>query len=281
VAAAEPPTFDLVVATVDRADELDRFLGSLERQTLRSFRVLLVDQNGDDRLDAIVGRHAGLELVRLRSSRGLSAARNVGLAHLGADLVAFPDDDCVYEDDLLERVARRFADERALDGLTGREVGADGASSASWSRDAARLTRENLWNRAISFAIFLRRTLVERVGGFDEQLGLGAGTAWSSGEEVDYLVRAVAAGARIEYDPTLVVRHDAKAADRSALGRRDGASIGYILRKHGYGLPTVAKMLVRPAGGAALAALRGDAAAARFHAQTLRGRLDGYRAAAP
>jgi GT2 family glycosyltransferase len=279
VAAAEPPTFDLVVATVDRVDELDRLLGSLEHQTLRSFRVLLVDQNGDDRLEAPIGRHTGFELVHLRSPRGLSAARNAALPHLRAELVGFPDDDCVYDAELLERVARRFAHEPSLDGLTGREVRADGGSSASWAREAARLTRVNLWNRAISFAIFLRRTLVERVGSFDEQLGLGAGTPWSSGEEIDYLVRAVEAGARIDYDPALVVRHDATRPDRAALGRRDGASVGYILRKHGYSLPTVAKMLVRPVGGAALASLRGDSAAARFHAQTLRGRLDGYRSA--
>src|SRR3989442_5798248 len=43
--------------------------------------------------------------------------------------------------------------------------------SPSWARDPALLTRENLWNRAISFTIFLRAPLVRRVGRFDEQLG--------------------------------------------------------------------------------------------------------------
>ena len=119
---------------------------------------------------------------------------------------------------------------------------------------------------------------MERVGRFDESLGLGAGTPWSSGEEIDFLIRAVDAGGRIEYDPALVVWHEEKdfdAASLEAVGRRDGASVGYLLRRHGYGLGTKARMLVRPAGGALLALARRDRARAGFHAATLRGRLLG------
>jgi glycosyltransferase involved in cell wall biosynthesis len=280
VAPAELPSFDLVLATVDRAEKLGGLLASLERQTHRAFRVLLVDQNDDDRLDEVLRGHGALEVERLRSPRGLSRARNVALGQVRADLVAFPDDDCAYPDDLLERVARRFAADPTLDGLTGRAADAEGSSSASWARDAARLTRENLWNRGISFTIFLRSSLVEAVGEFDEQLGLGSGEPWSSGEETDYLVRALEASARIEYDPDLVVLHADKMlspASLRAAGAHEGASIGYILRKHRYPRRTVGRMLVRPIGGAVLALARRDGARAQFHLSTLRGRLRGYR----
>jgi glycosyltransferase involved in cell wall biosynthesis len=252
-------TFDLVVATVDRVAELGRFLDSLEPQTHRDFRVLVADQNGDDRLQDVLDQHRSLRIERLQAPRGLSRSRNETLSHLRANVVAFPDDDCIYPVDLLERVAARLAS--GLDGLTGREPW--------WTAEAAVLTRDNLWNRAISFTIFLRRELVERVGPFDERLGLPA----SSGEEIDYLIRAVDAGARIEYDPTIVVEHPRKDADLALVGARDGSSIGYILRKHGYPPSTVARMLIRPAGGAVLHPRR-----ARFHLATLRGRLQGYRA---
>jgi len=251
-------TFDLVVATVDRVAELGRFLDSLQRQTHRDFRVLVADQNGDDRLQDVLERHGSLRTERLPAPRGLSRARNVALPRLEADVVAFPDDDCVYPDDLLDRVAARLAS--GLDGVTGRE--------AWWMTEAAVLTRDNLWNRAISFTIFLSRNVVERVGPFDEQLGLPA----SSGEEIDYLVRALDTGARIEFDPAIVVDHPRKDADLAFVGARDGVSIGYILRKHGYPPSTVARMLLRPAGGAILHPRR-----ARFHLATLRGRLQGYR----
>jgi glycosyltransferase involved in cell wall biosynthesis len=257
-------TFDLVVATVGRVDELGRLLDSLEQQTHRDFRILVVDQNDDDRLEELLAAYQELRLERLRSAPGLSHARNAALPRVDADVVAFPDDDCIYPSDLLERVAGRLDAEPELDGVTGREP--------SWTSDSAVLTRENLWKRAISFTIFLRRAVVERVGAFDETLGLPT----SSGEEFDYLIRALDAGARIEYDPTLVVAHDVK-PDADSFGGREGASMGYLLRKHGYPKRTVTRMLVRPAGGVVVALAHGDRRRARFQLDTLRGRLHGYR----
>jgi len=270
----ELPSFDLVVATVGRTDELGRLLDSLEAQDYPSLRVLVVDQNDDRRVADLVAARA-LESVLLQSRRGLSRARNVALDQVSADVVAFPDDDCVYPPGLLARVAERFAEDDSLDGLTGRAANASGHSAPSWKDDAASLTDDNLWNRAISFTIFLRRSVVEQVGPFDERLGLGSEELWGSGEEIDYLVRAVRGGARIEHDPTLVVQHDLRQND-SRIGLRDGASVGYLLRTHGYPAPTVGRMLVRPAGGVLVALARLDGAGARYQVATLRGRLRGY-----
>jgi glycosyltransferase involved in cell wall biosynthesis len=275
VAGPKLPSFDLVVATVDRSEELEVLLGSLERQTYRDFRVVVVDQNEDDRIAGVLADRP-FDVVRLAAGRGLSRARNAALPHLQGDVVAFPDDDCSYPDGLLAEVAGRLAADPTVDGMTGRAVDADGRSSPSWRDDRALLTRDNLWNRAISYTIFLRRAVVERVGPFDERLGLPA----SSGEEIDYLVRAVDGGARIEYEPELVVTHEREARPAGAVGVRDGRSVGYVLRKHGYPSRTVARMLVRPAGGMLAAVAKRDRERARFHLGTLRGRLLGYRHAA-
>ena len=280
MASPRLPSFDLIVATVGRVDELQRLLSSLGAQTHAHFRVVLVDQNEDGRLDDLAAEEHPFQLTRIKAARGLSRARNAALPQLRAELVAFPDDDCVFPSDLLERVARRLTERRELAGLTGRAVDGHGRSSPSWARDARQLTRENLWNRAISFTIFLRAGVVKTVGGFDEELGLGAQGAWSSGEEIDYLVRAVDAGAAIEYDPSLVVVHPEKVLSGEALRAtafRDGASVGYLLRKHRYAPRVVARMLVRPVGGLLLSLVRRDRAAAGFHLATLRGRLLGYR----
>jgi GT2 family glycosyltransferase len=267
-------SFDLVVATVGRTEELGRFLDSVERQTHGSVRVVVVDQNRDERLDQILtGRR--LELTRLESAPGLSRARNVGLSVVEADLVAFPDDDCEYPLGLLEQVAQRFAEHPELDGLAGRAADGHGRSSTSWKTDHTLLTDDNLWNRANAATLFVRRALAERVGRFDERTGLGSGQPWSSGEETDYLIRAVRQGARIDYDPSLVVLHDVR-ADDGRVGLRDGASVGYLLRKHRYPARVVARMLVRPVGGAALAAVRLDFPRALFYLATLLGRIRGY-----
>jgi GT2 family glycosyltransferase len=138
------------------------------------------------------------------------------------------------------------------------------------------LTDDNLWNRVNSAAVFLRRPVLDRVGPFDERLGLGSGEPHSSGEEIDYVIRALRGGSRLAYDPSLTIVHDVAEPDGD-LRYRDGASVGYILRKHRYPRRVVLRMLVRPLGGAALSLLRLDPGRARLHLATLRGRLAGYR----
>ena len=275
------PRFDLVVATVDRTDAFAALLNSLDAQTYRDFRVVVVDQNEDDRVGSLLGQRPSIETVHLRSARGLSRARNTALPVLTAELVAFPDDDCLYPPDLLERVARRFYHDSELGGLSGRPVAADGATVGRWPASRQPIGLDTVWHRANSHTIFLRRDVVERVGAFDESLGLGSGTPWSSGEEIDYVVRALRAGTRIEYDPTLVITHPVKPVtpdELVGLGRRDGGSVGYILGRNGYPPHTVVPMLVRPAVGSLVSLALLDRTRARFHAATLSGRLAGLRA---
>ena len=215
----------------------------------------------------------------LRSEPGLSRARNVALAHVTADLVGFPDDDCAYPADLLERIAGRLLEDHGLDGLTGRAADAHGIGSGRWPAARCPVTPATVWNRVNSHTLFLRRDVVERVGRFDESLGLGSGRPWHSGEETDFVVRALRAGARIEYDPSVVIVHPQRRpapAELRALGARDGASVGFILRKHGYPIRTVVRMLIRPLGGVTVSLARGDLTRARFHAATLAGRVRGY-----
>lgn len=272
------PTFDLVVATLGRVDELGRLLDSLEGQTYRSFRVLVVDQNRDGRAEAVqAGRN--LELLRLTSTPGLARARNVALELVEADVVAFPDDDCRYPPTLLADVAQRLSTREELDGLSVPTQDADGRRDAGWGSEPAELTTRNVWNLVASAGLFLRRPLLERVGAFDEQLGIGGPGPWRSSEETDYVIRALREGARIAYDPTLSVEHPLTVVSGAALvarGRSEGASVGYLLRKHRYPPRTVGRMGVRPVGGVIVSLARLDADRARFHAATLTGRIRGY-----
>ena len=252
-APASEVRFDLVVATVDRTDDLARLLASLAAQEHRAFRVLVVDQNEDDRVEPLLARHPELDVVHLRSARGLSRARNAALPRLEAEIVGFPDDDCSYSPTLLARVADRFRADPALDGLSGRPESQDGRVVGRWPDTSTEITPDSVWHTANSHTMFLRRELVERVGSFDEALGLGSGTPFSSGEETDYLVRALRGGARLAYDPSLVITHPVKQLSPdglATLGAREGGSVGYILARNGYPLRTVARMLVRPLVGA-------------------------------
>ena len=279
------PSIDVIVATRGRSEELVSLLGSLVRQEPTPARVIVVDQNDDDRVAGVLAAAGGgLELVHLRCAPGLSRARNAGLAVATADLVSFPDDDCAYPHGLLGQVVDWFATDRGLGALTGRTADPSGKASTRWATAPGPVSLEHVWHAGNSASTFVRREAITRAGSFDERLGLGSGTPWSSGEDIDLLIRLLRAGERVEYDPSIVVEHPLRAftpAELAGIGGRDGASVGFLLRKHHYGPRVVTRMLVRPGIGIAAALVQRDRTTARFRAATLRGRLRGYRAGRP
>jgi glycosyltransferase involved in cell wall biosynthesis len=153
--------FSLILATAGRVKEPEIFLASLQRQTHRQFEVLLVDQNPDARLVPLAQRYwLQFPLVHLGSRRGLSRARNVGLPYASGEVVAFPDDDCWYQPDLLERVNDVLESNPQFDGLAGRCLTANGNPRGRWARRPAIIGKYNIFGRCISFAFFLRRRVV-------------------------------------------------------------------------------------------------------------------------
>jgi GT2 family glycosyltransferase len=272
----------LIVTTVGRADPLRRLLESLVAQTDDEVSVTVVDQSPAG-VAPIVDRFAGrLRLEVARSEQGASRGRNAGLARLGAaEIVAFPDDDCWYPVDLVARVKRFFADQPEWHGLTVRAVDEAGRpSTARWDRRAGAVTRENVWRRGVAFTMFFRREVVEAVGRFDEAIGPGAGTPWGAGEETDYLLRALARGFAIHYEPDLFVQHPDKRSDLAkAYGY--GAGMARVLEKHHYPLRFRAWSVMRPLGGSLVSLVRGRPAEARYRWNVFRGRLAGSLGSAP
>lgn len=278
---AESPQVDLVVATVGRSEELERLFESLVAQSYPRLRVVLVDQNLDDRLASVVARfESALSIVRVGSPPGLSRARNRALPLLTGEIVAFPDDDCWYPPRLLCDAVTALEAHPDWDGLSVQARGADSRpSSMRWDTGAGPIDRFNVWRRAISFSFFLRRSAVEVIGGFAEDLGVGAGTLWGSGEETDYLLRGLEAGLTLYYEPSLFVHHESprlsgtKAERRAAVVRGLGQS--EVLRRHRY--PSwfgVIRVLQLLAGSAVLLA-RGRISAARYYFAMARGRFHG------
>jgi glycosyltransferase involved in cell wall biosynthesis len=233
------PFCSLILATVGRTDEIGRLLDSLEGQTDRDFELIFVDQNADERLAPFVARAAavGIPTRHVRSvRRGLSHARNLGLDVARGEIVAFPDDDCWYDSDVLAQVRRAIDENERADGVVGRWVEEDPARQ----RPPHRLSFET-WHAmrggdASSICLFLRRALVERVGRFDDQLGAGA--YWAAGEETDLTLRALRDGAVLRFVPDVGVHHarayppsrwDARAF-RDTLRR--GRGTGALYAKH-------------------------------------------------
>ena len=148
--------FSLILATVDRVLELGRFLDSLQDQIGVDYELIVVDQNQDDRLEALLESFRGtVELRHLHCAKGLSKARNVGLAVASGDIIAFPDDDCVYDAGLLDCVESFFLEHPEIDGLTGKVVGLDSLETLGrFDSMAGTVTKMNVWRRGASISIF-------------------------------------------------------------------------------------------------------------------------------
>jgi glycosyltransferase involved in cell wall biosynthesis len=274
-----PPRFSLVVSTIGRERELGRFCASLNEQTYHNFELILVDQSEGDELAEIVRRFGDrFPVIHLRSERGLSRGRNLGMKAATGDLIGFPDDDCWYGKDLLERVAAAFDTFPAVDMVTGMARDESGAPMGRWDRRPGAITRANVWRRAISMTIFLRRHVTEAVGVFDERLGVGSSTPFSSGEETDLIIRSIDRGFFGVYDPTLWVCHPNKKYLPAGINRsfNYGAGMGFVLAKSHYGLRTVALALARPLVGAIIFLAAGKTDRVRYQLRTANGRWWGY-----
>jgi glycosyltransferase involved in cell wall biosynthesis len=151
--------FSLIVCTVDRTTPLERLLRSLALQTDRSFEVVLVDQNQDDRLQALIDSFGRvMPIVHVKAARGLSLARNKGLSVARGELIAFPDDDCHYPSSLIEQVRKQFASSPDIDFLTGRTTDTSGNESlSSFLEQDSEIDRWNVWKCGNSNTVIVRR----------------------------------------------------------------------------------------------------------------------------
>jgi glycosyltransferase involved in cell wall biosynthesis len=176
------------MATLGRSREIGIFLEKLKVQTYKSFELVIVDQNQDNRVFDIYSRYSGFFPVKYFKSDkiGLSVNRNIGLANCDGDIIAFPDDDCEYSEDTLEKVFNFFNKNSNFGFYTcNTKDKTQGGSIFSGPEFDVPVTLKNFMYTAISFTIFVRS---ERIQGFrfDEQLGVGA--AYGSGEESDLLL---------------------------------------------------------------------------------------------
>ena len=106
----------LILATLGRDTEVKDFFNSLLNQTYKNFELIIIDQNQDGKIDASVAAINGLiEVNHIKVNfTGNARARDYGIAFAQGKIVAFPDDDCTYDKDVLEKVVAEFTERKKL-----------------------------------------------------------------------------------------------------------------------------------------------------------------------
>jgi glycosyltransferase involved in cell wall biosynthesis len=277
-----PPIISLIVSTIGETEHFERMLDSLAAQRFKDFEVIVVDQSTDRRVRELLrGYESRLTIVYATSERGVSRGRNRGLELARGSIVAFPDDDCWYEADLLERIARQLHSE-AVDGVFGRCLDAWGNSAAGrHARTAQIVDKHNVWSCGVSATIFFKKAVLDEIGDFDTSIGLGSGSPFQSGEETDLILRAIRERHVFRYDPSIVIFHDSVFKDTFFREVKRswayGLGMGLVLRRHGYGLVFVLYSVARPMGGSLLSLGTGQFRLTCVRIVRAAARLEGWR----
>ncbi len=196
------PAFSIVVAAFNEEELVGSAIGSALAQSVEDLELIVVDDGSTDGTAEVVGEFAAdprLRLVR-QENRGLSAARNAGIARSRAALVSFLDSDDLLLPDYLEKMGTAleaapeagfaYTDAWLLDDDSGRFAR---DSAMSWNgppadppADPTAFMRLLIESNFIFVSTTVRRRALEAAGTFDESL--------TACEDYDLWLRILGAG---------------------------------------------------------------------------------------
>ncbi|RJP39856.1 MAG: glycosyltransferase [Desulfobacteraceae bacterium] len=173
--AANGPLVSVIIPTFNRAWAVGRAIDSVLEQDYRPFELIVVDDGSTDQTAEILARYGDQLTVVCRENRGVSAARNAGVARAQGDLIAFLDSDDFWRPQKLTV---------QVDFFTSRPDALICQTGEIWVRNGRRVNPGRR-HRKLSGMIFtpslelclvspsavmMRKTLFSMVGGFDEAL---------------------------------------------------------------------------------------------------------------
>ncbi len=212
---------DIVVPTRGRGALIETTISSIRQSIHTNFTLWIIDQSDDDATAQTVAPHQRADArVRYVHSigRGISVARNEGVALGCAPFILFTDDDCAVAPCWVGTMLDELAQEetwavfgRVLPSVEGSGTAASAelppvpiAIKTSLRRAVYKGSRFNL-GFGHGACMGVRRSSYEQVYGFDELLGTGG--PLHSWEDRDLGYRVLRRGGRIVYAPGSLVYH--------------------------------------------------------------------------
>ena len=232
----------VVICTRNRGALIQATLESILHGEVLPKEIVVIDQSDDvltkssvTALCAVAAeRSVSLRYIRTET-RGLSRARNIGVQEAACDVLLFTDDDVIVERDWVKLVAaefQRYSDLQIMYGSVLLPASYDYRTEFIPHTFVPTLRPVGLFHPAalsgIGANMALRRTLLEKVGQFNEQLG--AGSPVPCAEDFDMSLRALthSAGLRVHLlDEARVIHH---------AGARKGEAYKTFTHITGYGI---------------------------------------------
>jgi GT2 family glycosyltransferase len=192
---------------------------------------------------------------------GVSRARNAALEIAEGDIIALTDDDCRVEPDYIDKLYSAFFFDEGPIIRGGRvELGDkdDIPLTIQTSRVPAQLRIDQFPGGFINGSSFaFSRSVYLELGPYDERFG--PGSTYPAADDTDYMVRALAAGIPVRFDPSFSVEHhhgrrgdEAMRRMRQAYSYADGA----MFAKHFLSRKSIRRIFGRSFLSALLSVLR-------------------------
>jgi glycosyltransferase involved in cell wall biosynthesis len=197
------PTICVVVPAYNEGRWIAETLDSVLGQTVPADEVVVVDDGStDDTVEQVERFGDAVRLVR-QANAGCPAAFNTGFGETSADFVALCPADDIWEPQKLEWQYEVLASDPGVDVVFGRARYFGGSEDWYPEPPVAGVQEPTAFWRAMfeqnvipDPSAVVRRSLHQRLGGYVHAIG----------EDYEFWLRALAAGARFYYDPRLVVR---------------------------------------------------------------------------
>jgi glycosyltransferase involved in cell wall biosynthesis len=194
------PAISAIVPARDAEATIGATLGALAAQDLEvPFEVIVVDDGSRDRTIAIAEASAAPVEVIHQPGLGAAAARNAGAAAASADLLAFTDADCMPAPSWLREGLTAAAGADLVQGAVDPDPG---ATFEPYDHSVWVVAESGLYETA---NLFVTREVFDRVGGFEDWLGVETGRPM--GEDVLFGWRARRSGARTVFCEAALVHH--------------------------------------------------------------------------
>jgi glycosyltransferase involved in cell wall biosynthesis len=212
----------VVVPVYNGAATIASCVEALLAQTYRReiTEIVIVDNGSTDATREIAARYP-VTLISETGIRTSYAARNRGIAHATGDVIAFTDADCAPAADWLEQLLAPFA-EAAVSAVRGAVEDAAPASLAEeFTAQLApfAMTVHRGWKSLVTVNVAIRRSVLQQLGAFDEQLPTGGDVdlGWRLQQQPQW---------RIVEAPTAIVTHRHRSTFRGVFAqyRRYGLS---------------------------------------------------------
>jgi glycosyltransferase involved in cell wall biosynthesis len=211
------PLVSVIIPAYDVAEFIGEALDSVFSQSFTDYEVIVINDGSPDtaKLERALAPYMPRIVYLKQENRGVSAARNTGIAAARGSLIAFLDGDDVWLPNYLEVQVKRIQADPTIDVLYPNVLMFGGSSEAGEefmaicpSNGEVTFERLLLQECNVSNCSIARKETIVRAGMFDESL--------RSVEDFDLWLRVIKDGGRIAYHRDVLARYRRRSGSLTA-----------------------------------------------------------------